>query len=589
MNEPIIGIDLGTTFSAVAYVQEGQPTMLSKNKERIMPSIVGFSPAGKLLVGTPAWNQYVLYPKQTVRSIKRKMGANEKVTLGGREYSPAEISAFILRELKHRAEANLGCSVNRAVITVPAYFSDAARQATKDAGEIAGFTVERVINEPTAAALAYGLNRAAEQQTVAVYDLGGGTFDVSIIELDEGVVDVRASHGNTQLGGDDFDQLLADYLAELFEEEHGVDPRKDSRAAARLLRVAEQTKIALSSHPFVRVREEYLSEKNGKPLHLVAEVERYKFESMIEKLIDGTLESFNQAMVDAGISKDELDRVIFVGGSTRIPLIWERVAVYTGLEPMEEVNPDEAVALGASVQGAIIAGKPIEAILVDVTPHSLGIAVARWQFGRMVSDHYRPIVHRNTTLPASRAEVFTALYPDQKGVRVKVYQGENPTASRNTLLGEFLFDDLEQEEPGEPPRVTVHFDLDLNGILHVKTKDRGSSRTHEETMQAAHMRLSVSDKAASARLLEDVEAGFDETLSLLQEAEVVLADAKQQGETGEVLTELQRVYRRLKALSRDPNADEYERGSLAEELLDLLYELEGDFDDDLDDDIDADD
>src|SRR3990170_4589181 len=290
----IVGIDLGTTFSAVGTVQKGVPVILPNGAERIIPSVVGFTPAGALVVGTPARNQYVLYPERTVRSIKRRMGTDVPVTLLGRDYTPAEISAIILREMKRIAEANLGQPVNRAVITVPAYFSDGARQATREAGEIAGFTVERIINEPTAAALAYGLDRVNEQQIIAVYDLGGGTFDVSIVELNQGVLEVRASHGDTQLGGDDFDQMLVDHLAELFKDEHGLDPREDRKALARLTRAAEQAKIALSAQPFTRVREEYLLEKGGRARHLDVEIERHTFEEMIADRLADTLTAFDQ-------------------------------------------------------------------------------------------------------------------------------------------------------------------------------------------------------------------------------------------------------------------------------------------------------
>src|SRR5919202_4324292 len=363
----VVGIDLGTTFSAVALVRDGAPQILPHGDERIMPSVVGVTLDGSVLVGTPARNQYVLYPEWTVRSIKRKMGQDVRVTLGERSYTPQEISALILRELKRSAEAQLDQPVEHAVITVTAYFSDAARQATREAGEIAGFTVERIINEPTAAALAYGLDRGDERQLVAVYDLGGGTFDVSIIELDNGVVEVRASHGNTELGGDDFDQRLLDYLADRFKEEHGLDPRSDRKALARLLRAAEQAKIRLSSQPFTRVREEYLMSKGQRPLHLDVEVSRREFEELIGDLVEGTLHSLDMALADAGIEVGELERILFVGGSTRIPLVWQMVQEHTGIERETEVNPDEAVALGAAVQAAIIGGEPLDAILVDVT------------------------------------------------------------------------------------------------------------------------------------------------------------------------------------------------------------------------------
>src|ERR687886_2241379 len=359
----VVGIDLGTTFSAVAIVRNGAPHIVPHGDEQIMPSVVGLTPQNTLLVGTPARNQYVLYPEQTIRSIKRRMGQDVRVPLGEREYTPQEISAIILRELKRSVEAQIGEPVERAVITVPAYFSDAARQATREAGEIAGFSVERIINEPTAAALAYGLDRGDERQLVAVYDLGGGTFDVSIIELDAGVVEVRASHGNTELGGDDFDQRLVDFLADRFVEEHGADPRTDRRALARLTRAAEAAKIVLSSQPFVKVREEYLLTEGGRPMHLDVELSRLEFEDLIGDLLEGTLESLDAALEDAGIEAGDLDRILFVGGSTRIPLVWQMGKEHTRIVPESEINPDEAVALGAAVQAAVIAREPLGALL----------------------------------------------------------------------------------------------------------------------------------------------------------------------------------------------------------------------------------
>ena len=565
----IVGIDLGTTFSAVGYVQNGVPAILPNGTERIVPSVVGFTPAGALVVGTPARNQYVLYPERTVRSIKRRMGTDLPVTLNGRDYTPAEISAIILREMKRIAKANLDEPIDRAVITVPAYFSDAARQATKEAGEIAGFTVERIINEPTAAALAYGLDRIGERQTIAVYDLGGGTFDVSIIELNQGVIEVRASHGDTHLGGDDFDARLVDFLAGQFIEEHDVDPRDDRKALARLTRAAEQAKIALSTQPFVRVREEYLLEHDRRPLHLDVEVARSEFENLIRDLLEGTLTAFDQALADAMLQKGDLEKVIFVGGSTRIPLVWERVANHVGLEPMVEINPDEAVALGAAAQAALIAGEPLDAILVDVTPHSLGIEVARWEFGRFVPDHYGVIVRRNTTLPARRAQVFSALYPDQTAIQVQVYQGESPTASKNTLLGEFLFEDLQPEAPGEPPNITVEFDVDMNGILSVSAVDRGSQQAKQTTLRAAHARLNTAAKEASARYVSELwEASAAETTDddpLLAQARGLL---DREIEEASALADL---VARYDAARRAGDETEVER--LREELVDALYDL----------------
>ncbi len=506
----IVGIDLGTTFSATGLVREGVPHILDYNGEHIMPSIVSINPPKSVLVGTPARNQYALYPERTARSIKRKMGQEVKVTLGDQEYTPSEISAIILRELKRRAEAELGEPVERAVITVPAYFSDAARQATREAGEIAGFTVERIINEPTAAALAYGLDRSEEHQLVAVYDLGGGTFDVSIIELADGVVEVRASHGNTELGGDDFDQRLADLLAEGFIEQHGVDPRQDARANARLLRAAEEAKIGLSARPFVTVREEYLLTQGGKPLHLEREISRGEFEELIADLIEGTLQSLDAALRDARLKMDDLERILFVGGSTRIPLVWSMVNEHTGLEPEVAINPDEAVALGAAVQAAIIAGEPLDAILVDVTPHSLGIAVAEIEFGQIQSDRYSVLIPRNTTIPTSRSEVYSALHPSQSAIELKIYQGEQPIASRNTLLGEFLFDKLRPENPGQPPRITVQFDFDVNGILHVSAVDRGSGNQANSSIKANKTRLTPAEITSAHTGLVELDWEYSE-------------------------------------------------------------------------------
>ncbi len=566
----IVGIDLGTTFSAVAHVQKGVLAILPNGAERIIPSVVGFTPAGALVVGTPARNQYVLYPERTVRSIKRRMGTDLPITLNGRDYTPAEISAIILRDMKRIAETNLGEPVERAVITVPAYFSDAARQATKEAGEIAGFAVERIVNEPTAAALAYGLNRVGERQIIAVYDLGGGTFDVSIIELNQGVIEVRASHGDTHLGGDDFDARLVDFLAGQFIDEHGVDPRDDRKALARLTRAAEQAKIELSTQPFARVREEYLLEKDRRPLHLDVEVARSEFENLIRDLLEGTLTAFDQALADATLQKGDLEKVIFVGGSTRIPLVWELVANHVGLEPMVEINPDEAVALGAAVQAALIAGEPLDAILVDVTPHSLGIEVARWEFGRFVPDHYGVVVRRNTTLPARRAQVFSALYPDQTAIKVQVYQGESPVASKNTLLGEFLFENLQSETPGEPPHITVEFDLDLNGILHVSAVDRGSGQIKQTTLHAAHARLNPAAQEASARYIGEL---WEASATTPADDDPLLAQARgwldRELEEASALADL---VARYEAARRAGDEGDVER--LREELIDALYDLD---------------
>jgi len=572
----IVGIDLGTTFSAVSVVRDGRPGILPKGSERIIPSIVGFTPEGELLVGTPARNQALLHPGNTIRSIKRKMGTDETVLCNGRPCSPTEISALILKEMKRIAEADLGEPVDRAVITVPAFFSDAARQATHEAGELAGFTVERIINEPTAAALAYGLDRVEDNQLVAVYDLGGGTFDVSIIELNQGVIEVRASHGDTHLGGDDFDALLTQWLVEQFMESHGAkaDPSGDPRAMARLARVAESSKIALSVQPFVQAREEYFLERDGKPLHLDLEVSRAALEALILPLLERSLACFDQALADAKLKASDLDRILLVGGSTRIPLVWELLAQHTGLEPMAELNPDDSVALGAGVQAAIIGGEPIEAVLVDLTPHSVGIEVAEWRFGGMVPDCFERLIHRNTALPTTRAKTFSAIHPDQTEIQVKIYQGEEAIASENTLLGEFSFKGLKPEKPGTPPAVTVEFDMDLNGILQVSATDRGSRKVAQTTVHAAHTRLSPSDKALAARFLDGLWDPEEDDLAALTEAQEgddpILAKARNylaaHPEAAEALVPL------LRDLEQAPEERVQER---LDEILDALYDLEG--------------
>jgi molecular chaperone DnaK len=586
----IVGIDLGTTYSATAIVRGGVPQIVPHGDERIMPSVVGLTPENTLLVGTPARNQYALYPARTIRSIKRRMGQDTRVALGDREYTPQEISALILRELKRSVEQQLGEPVGRAVITVPAYFSDAARQATREAGEIAGFAVERIINEPTAAALAYGLDRGDEQHLVAVYDLGGGTFDISLVELDAGVVEVRASHGNTQLGGDDFDDRLVDYLAERFLEEHGADPRGDRRALARLTRAAEQAKIALSSQPIARVREEYLLSSGPRQLHLDVEIAREEFEDLIEELIEGTLQSFDAALDDAGISAEQLDNILLVGGSTRIPLVQHILHQHSGIEPVMAINPDEAVALGAAVQAAIIAGAPIEAILVDVTPHSLGIEVAELGFGQIIPDRYSVIIQRNTTIPTSRSEIYSALYPNQTAIEIKIYQGELPIASRNTLLGEFMFEDLRPEAPGQPPRVAVQFDFDVDGILHVSAVDRGSGKQARTSVHAAHTRLTPGEISGARDSLEELElAGWDaEDL----EGEEGAADGATASAPPEMSLEtiglLARAHRALEAnpgnVALQAAIDDLRQAARteapaalaerSEALLDILYELD---------------
>lgn len=566
----IVGIDLGTTNSGVSIVKKGSPQMLPNGDERIIPSVVGYSPDHKWLIGTPARNQYVIAPDDTVRSIKRKMGSDAREHLANQEFTPQEISAFILRELKSIAERNLGHEVTEAVITVPAYFSDAARQATQDAGKIAGLKVRRIINEPTAAALAYGLNRA-EDQLVLVYDLGGGTFDVSLVELMGGIVEVRASHGNTQLGGDDFDQLLAEHIAEKFESEHGVDLHQDRRAWARLLRAAETAKIELSFHPFTWVKEEYIAEKNDIPLHLEYEVSRYDFEQLLSDLLTQTLDSIDQVMEDAGASTDEISEVLLVGGSTRIPLVHELITSHLNIEPLTAINPEEAVALGAGVQAAIIAGEPIDAILVDVTPHSLGTAIVESRWGHMIDDRFKRLIYRNATIPVTKEEIFSAVYLDQDTIKIEVYQGEKLTASENTLLGDFTINDLESESPDEAPKVTIQFDFDVNGILTVTARDRKTGKQEHITIEASSTRLSDKELLAAKSRIEKT-AG----VMISPDVSIMVERANEMLEKGELQQEQEDDLRSLLAdiQTAQESGDLHRQDELLDELVDLMFDLD---------------
>jgi molecular chaperone DnaK len=571
----IVGIDLGTTNSGISIVQNGAPIMLPNGSERIIPSVVGYSTINKnWLVGTPARNQFVLDPDNTVRSIKRKMGTDARVSLGGQEFTPQQVSAFVLRELKGVAERNLGEPVSDVVITVPAYFTDAARQATHDAGRIAGFNVRRIINEPTAAALAYGLNQA-EDELVLVYDLGGGTFDVSLVELMGGVVEVRASHGNTQLGGDDFDQLLAEEIAQWFNEQHGVDLHQERRAWARLLRATETAKIELSAHPYTWVKEEYIAEKNGVPLHLEYEASRSKFEALIQPKLEETLDSVKQVLADAKIEAGQLQQVLLVGGSSYIPAVWELLANELDITPQMSINPEEVVALGAGTQAAIIAGEPIDAILVDVTPHSLGIAVAEHFMDHIIPGHFRSLIRRNTTIPTSREEKFYTIYPDQDTIRIEVYQGEHEFVAQNIPLDNFLITGLEPGPDGGPAEVTVQFDLDVNGILKVTARDRKSNRQESISVEASHTRMSESEILAARDWAEEetaeteLAALSDEDAALVRRAETLLNDGGLEEDDHKSLADLLVHIQNTRASGEPEDLEE-----LLDTLEDLLFDLD---------------
>jgi len=561
----ILGIDLGTTFSAISIVKDGKPIMLPVNDARIMPSVVGVSPDGEWLVGKSALNQWALYPESTVRSIKRQMGTDATVQLTGQNYTPSQISALILMTLKDSAQQQLGEAVSQVVITVPAYFSDAQRQATYNAGELAGLDVVRIINEPTAAALAYGLEYDSDEIAL-VYDLGGGTFDVSLVELSAGIVDVRTSHGNTSLGGDDFDERLANWLIQQFEDQHGIDLRGDRKAITRIQRAAEQAKRTLSSEPYAWVREEYLVQKRGRPLHMEIEVSRAQFLNLIDDLLLQTMASVERVLREGKI--DRPDHVMLVGGSTYIPAIWDMVAEHIGITPRQDVNPSEAVAFGAGIQGAIIAGQPINAILVDITPYSLGINVAEFSLmGNIFPDRFKVLIHRNTTIPTSQEEVFTTLHPAQDTVSIKVYQGESRVASENTLLGEFLIENLEKEPDEELAKVTVRFDIDSNGMLQVEAVDRGSRHSAGITVQATRQHIHQNEIVSAE--LPTLAATTPLSDDLLAETEILLARAELlEAEYPEVTEAADKVRQTWIKMDADTLRD------ALEELTDVLFDIE---------------
>lgn len=513
MADTIVGIDLGTTNSEVAIIRDGQPFVIpGEDDDPILPSFVGLSDEGKLLVGKPARNQWALAPDRTIKSIKRKMGQDLKVPLGEKEFRPQEISAMILRALRDRASKFLNANVTKAVITVPAYFNDAQRQATIEAGQLAGLEVLRILNEPTAAALTYD-PKQTNGLRVLVYDLGGGTFDVSIVHTEAGVVEVLASHGDTQLGGDDFDELLLNHIAEKFKSEHEIDLREFRTAKARVLRAAEEAKRNLSSHPFVKIEEEFIAERNGVALHLSMELSRIDYENMIRPLIDRTMTCVQQSLDDAHLTARQIDRVVLVGGSTRTPLIGELLEERLQRPAHREINPDLCVAMGAAVQGAIIAGEQVGAVLVDITPHSLGIKTLAPEFGEFgfgaPAFQFTPIIHRGTPLPASRSEVFRTVSDRQDKVEIDIYQGESEDVRRNTQVGMFLIEGLAPVPAGN--QIVVQLDLTLDGILKVAAKEKATGLQKHITIDNALARFGREEReAASARLEEMWQQSFDE-------------------------------------------------------------------------------
>ena len=502
LGELIVGIDLGTTNSEIAAFVDGKVAILSSGNKNMLPSVVGLSPSGDLLVGEAARNQLALYPDRTVRSIKRKMGSNETVTLGDRQFTPPEISALILRELASWASRQLGRPVQKAVITVPAYFSDAQRQATREAATLAGLEAVRILNEPTAASLAYGVG---SRHTAMVYDLGGGTFDVSIVSLEGDITEVLASHDNNRLGGDDFNDLLFEHLLSEFQSQHGIDLRSGHPvASARIWWAAEEAKRRLSFDPEVTVREEALATVDGKPLHLELEIEREEYEDMIRPLVEQTLEHMSKALADAGKGPSDLDAILLVGGSTRTPLVARMIEERTGLTPREEIHPDLCVALGAGVMASRLAGHEVDRVLVDVTPYSFGVSFLGERGGVSYPHCYKPIVRRNTPLPVTRSERFYTSHPYQEEVDVRVYEGEDEDALRNILVGDFRVKGLTPMR--DHNEVICRMSLDLDGILNVTAIEKKSGLSKHITIARALEARSEAEIAAARKRLETLYA-----------------------------------------------------------------------------------
>jgi len=502
VSETVVGIDLGTTNSEVAAFLDGRVRVLGPNQSKMLPSCVGIAPSGELLVGEAALNQQRVYPERTVRSIKRKMGSAESVMVAGKDFSPQEVSAFILRELVEWARRELGEPVDRAVITVPAYFSDAQRNATREAGMLAGLEVLRILNEPTAASLAYGFADGARHQ-VMVYDLGGGTFDVSIVTIEGDVTEVLSSHGNNRLGGDDFDDLLAAKLEREFREQHGIELGEEHRAArARLWWAAENAKKQLSFEPYARVREEALVIHQGKPLHLDLELSREEYEGMILQLVESTLDSVSKALGDAGKKAGDLDAILLVGGSTRTPLVSRLLRERTGLEPRQDVHPDLSVALGAGVLASRLAGRDVERVLVDVSPYSFGPSYLGERGGVPYPHCYHPLIHRNTPLPVTRTESYYTSFPGQTRVDIQIFQGDDADALNNVLVGDFHVEGLMRVDGLN--EVLCRMSLDLDGILHVSAIEKVTGKSKQITIAGALQAKSTEEIAAARRRIEEL-------------------------------------------------------------------------------------
>ena len=550
-----VGIDLGTTNSVVSVLEGGDPVVIANAEgSRTTPSVVAFAKDGEVLVGEVAKRQAITNPGRTIRSVKRQMGTGWKQGVDGKDYTAQEISARTLQKLKRDAEAYLGTTVDQAVITVPAYFDDAQRTATKEAGQIAGLEVLRIINEPTAAALAYGLDKDGTEQTILVFDLGGGTFDVSVLEIGDGVFEVKATHGDTHLGGDDWDQAVIDWLVTSFKNDHGVDLGSDAMAAQRLKEAAEKAKIELSQVQQTQINLPFVTATDSGPLHLDYTLSRAKFQELTTDLLDRCRKPFEMAVKDAGLTRGEVDHVILVGGSTRMPAVVDLVKEIAGRDPSKNVNPDEVVAIGAAVQAGVLVGEVKDVLLLDVTPLSLGIETKGGVMTRLIE--------RNTTIPIQRSEVFTTAEDSQPSVEIHVLQGEREMSQFNKTLGKFQLINL-PPAPRGTPQIEVTFDIDANGIVHVAAKDRATNNEQSMTITGQ----SSLDKDIIDQMVRDAEAHADEDRVRREQAEVrnkadnlVYQTAKLLADQGEQLTDDERssVEEKLAALSTTLEGDDIE-------------------------------